>query len=122
MSLMSREPPTATHCKRLQHTATHSIGDVGHDKREKGRGNLGRDVPCLYSARLGGMLQCVAVCCSVLQSVAACCSELQWVVVCYSLPLFFSSGRCVAVCCGVLRCVAVCCSVLQCVAVGCSVL
>ena len=35
-----------------------------------------------------GVLQCVAVCCSVLQ--------------------------CVAVCCIVLQCVAVCCSVLQC--------
>ena len=38
----------------------------------------------------GGVLQCVAVCCSVLQ--------------------------CVTVCCSVLQCVAVCCSVLQCVA------
>jgi len=52
-----------------------------------------------------GVLQCVAVCCSVLQCVAlsVCCSVLQ----------------CLAVCCivSVLQCVAVCCSVLQCVAV-----
>jgi len=39
-----------------------------------------------------GVLQCVAVCCSVLQSVAACCSVLQCVAV---------------VCCSVLQCVAV---------------
>jgi len=45
-----------------------------------------------------GMLQCVAVCCTMLQCVAVCCQ-----------------------CCNVLQCVAVCCSVLQCVALCCSV-
>ena len=35
---------------------------------------------------------------------------LQFVAVCCSVP------QCVAVCCGVLQCAAVCCSVLQCVA------
>ena len=39
-----------------------------------------------------GVLQCVAVCCSVLQCVAVCRSVLQ----------------CVAVCCSVLQCVTVC--------------
>ena len=47
-----------------------------------------------------GVLQCVAVCCSVLQC-------LQCVAVCYGVSL------CVAVRCSVLLCVAVCCSVLQ---------
>ena len=55
---------------------------------------------------LHGIVECVAVCCSVLQCVAVCCGVL-W---------------CVAVCCSVLRCGVVCCSVLQCVAVWCSVL
>jgi len=49
-----------------------------------------------------GVLQCVAVCCSVLQCVAVCCSVLQCVAL-----------QCVAVCCSVLQCVEVCCSVLQ---------
>jgi len=44
-----------------------------------------------------GVLQCVAVCCSVLQCVAVCCSVLQ----------------CVVLYCSVLQCVAVCCSVLM---------
>jgi len=51
-----------------------------------------------------GVLQCVAVCCSVLQG---------------RVDLIFSS---LWVCSSVLQCVAVCCSVLQCVAVCCSVL
>jgi len=33
-------------------------------------------------AARGGVLQCVAVCCSVLQCVAVCCSVLQCVAVC----------------------------------------
>ena len=40
-----------------------------------------------------GVLQCVAVCCSVLQCGAVWCNLLQ----------------CVAVCCSVLQCVVVCC-------------
>jgi len=62
-----------------------------------------------------GVLQCVAVCCSVLQWTAVDCSVLQ----------------CVASCCavwppdppppGVLQCVAACCSGLQCVAFYCEV-
>ena len=79
----------------------------------------------------GGMLPCVAVCCSVLQCVAvrcgvlqcfaACCSALQRVA-CVEWFGCCSVMRCDAVCCGALQCVAVCCSVLQCVAVCCSVL
>jgi len=49
----------------------------------------------MYADKVGSLLQCVAVCCSVLQCVAVCCSVLQ----------------CVAVCCSLLQCVAVCCSV-----------
>ena len=33
----------------------------------------------------GGVLQCVAVCCSVLQCVAVCCGVLQSVAVCCSM-------------------------------------
>jgi len=86
-----------------------------------------------------GVLQCVAVCCSVmqcvvLQCVAVCCSVLQspkinkWLsfVCCY----FFRHVCLLFVCWWsnlfqvtvVLQCVAVCCSVLQCVAVCCTVL
>ena len=66
-----------------------------------------------------GVLQCVAVCCSV---VSCCCSVLYCAVCCVH------GNRCVAVCCSVLSCcsvlqyVAVCCSGLQCVAVCCCVL
>ena len=44
---------------------------------------------------LQGVLQCVAVCCSVLQRVAVCCSVLP----------------CVAVCCRMMQNVAECCSI-----------
>ena len=54
-----------------------------------------------------GVLQCVAVCCSVLQCVAG-------YMTCYT--------SCLVVCCSMLQCVAVCCSVLQCAAAYCSVL
>ena len=62
-----------------------------------------------------GVLQCVAVCCSVLQTKIAACRWCHWLVCCSVL-------QCVAVCCSVLRCVAVWCSVVQCVAVCCNVL
>jgi len=67
-------------------------------------------------ARNQGVLQCVAVCCSVLQCVAVCCSVLQCVAVCCSVLQYVAVGcsglQCVAMCCRVLQCVAVCCSVL----------
>ena len=44
------------------------------------------------NTRASGIVESVAVCCSVLQCVAVCCSALP----------------CVAVCCSVLQCVAVC--------------
>ena len=55
-----------------------------------------------------GLIQCVAVCCSVLQCM------LQCVAVCCVLIHIQRRGliQCVAVCCSVLQCVAVCCSVL----------
>ena len=49
-------------------------------------------VYCMMYEKTMGLMQCVAVCCSVLQCVAVCCSVLQ----------------CVAVCCNVLQYVAVC--------------
>jgi len=48
-----------------------------------------------------GVLQCVAVCCSVLQNAAVCCCVWQ----------------CIAECFSVLQCVVVRCSALQCVVV-----
>ena len=58
---------------------------------------------CIFPATMGrGVLQCVAVCCSVLQCVAVSCS-----VTCISMT-HIGKGW-VAVCCSVLVCVAVCC-------------
>ena len=86
-----------------------------------------------------GVLQCVAVCCSVLQCVAVCCSVLRCVAVCCCVcwnVLLWSAAelagdtvwvsangvlQCVAECSRVLQCVAVCSRVLQCVAECCSV-
>ena len=92
---------TATH---LQHTATHpgthynicSVviclpGDAGEEEDEI-------DVDLFDDEQAPGVLQCVAVRCSVLQCVAVHCSALQ----------------CVAVRCSVLQYVAVRCSALQC--------
>jgi len=50
----------------------------------------------LMKMRIVGVLQHVAVCCSLLQCVAVCCSVVQ----------------CVAACCSVLTRITVCCSVL----------
>ena len=61
-----------------------------------------------------GVLQCVAVCCSVLLCVALCCSVLLCAAVCVAV--------CVAVCCSVLQCAAMCCSVLWCAAMCCSLI
>jgi len=61
------------------------------------------------------------VCCGVLQSVAVGCSVLHCVAVCIWLRRM-QQDDVAKVCCSVLRCVAVCCSVLQCVAVCCSML
>ena len=61
---------------------------------------FGRIGACVAIAFVG-VLQRVAVCCSVLQCVAVCCSVLQCAAVCYS------ELQCA------LQCVAVCCSVFQ---------
>jgi len=78
-----------------------------------------------------GVLQCVAVCCSVLQCVAACYSvlqpdlfgsftnALQRVTVHCSVLQRVAALQCVEACCSVLQRVAACCSVLKCI---CSVL
>jgi len=72
----------AAHCNTLQHSVPRircrQLFDVHLD---------------ILNGELSGVLQCVAVCCSVLQCVAVCCSVSQ----------------CVAVCRSVLQCVAVCC-------------
>jgi len=74
---------TATHCNI--HTATH-FGVRGDN----------------------GVLQCVAVCCSVLQCVAVCCT------------LESAAGRVQCAC--MLQCVVVCCNVLHFIALCCRVL
>jgi len=51
-------------------------------------------------AAAAGVLQCVAVCCSVVRFVAVCCNVLQCVAVCL--------GACVLQCVAVLQCFAVC--------------
>jgi len=104
---------------------------------------------CGPTLGLSGVLQCVAVICTVVgfkielievlqyvACVAVCCSVswgvavLQWGLTKMSKEtcerdlsgaVCCSVVQCVAVCCSVLQCVAVCCSVLQCVAVCCSV-
>jgi len=73
---------------------THSMST-----QKTGRGHIWGVRPTQIQSGQSGMLECVAVCCSVLQSVVVC-----------------------AVCCSVLQCAAMCCSVLQCVAVCCSIL
>ena len=44
-----------------------------------------------------GVLQCVAVCCSVLQCVAVCCSVLQCVAVCFNIWRNFKFSLCYCV-------------------------
>jgi len=71
-----------------------------------------------------GVLQCVAVRCSVLQCVVMCYSVLQCVAVCCSVVSCVAARYIVlrrnAVCCCVLLCVAVCCHVLRCGAPHCN--
>jgi len=88
-----------------------------------------------------GVLQCVAVCCSVLPCVAACCRMMQSVTYAPLLTRRYchqphaivrtckksGEGRIdvwqyVVECCGVLQCAATCCSVLQRFAVCCSMM
>jgi len=72
-----------------------------------------------------GLLQSVAVCCSLMQFVAVCCSMLQrWQCLSESYTPLNSTSRllCASSSRAAARCVAVCCSVLQCVATCCSVL
>jgi len=82
-------------------------------------------------ANASGVLQCVAVCCSVLQCGASEAARanasdvLQRIVVFCSVvypQMLLTLLQCAAVCCSVLQCNVVCCSVLQYVAVSCSVL
>ena len=63
----------------------------------------------------GGVLQCVAVRCSVLQMKfthmnVQCQEDVKRIFV---FPAYCSVLQCVAVCCSVLQCAAVCCSVLH---------
>jgi hypothetical protein len=66
-----------------------------------------------------GVLQCVAVCCSVLHCVALCCSVWQFVSVgLASTRACLRWAQVFPVCCSVLQSAAECCSVLQSVPVG----
>ena len=81
---------------------------------------------CIYKqdlfSPLIGMLQRVALCCTMLQCVAVFCSVLQHMSALHApFGLVVVSGPFVLLI-GVLQRVAVCCCVLQCVAVCCSVL
>jgi len=71
----------------------------------------------------GGVLQRVAMCCSVLQCVAVCCSVLQCVAVCCSV-LQCACNECLPHVCvpGIVQCAVLWCSALQRAAVYCSVL
>ena len=92
-------------------------------------------VHCSVLYRYASMLLCELpllvgqVCCRVLQSVAECCSALQYIAVHRSLLHRDASMLLcqllllvVHLCCSALQCVAVHCSVLQCVVLCCSVL
>ena len=64
-----------------------------------------------------GVLQCVAVCCSVLQRVADANHMTHGLL--HSYPVVYCNMLLrVAVCCRVLQCVAVVCSMFKCVAVS----
>ena len=71
---------TATHCNTLQHTATYLMG-----------GSLHEQICALSSA---GVLQCVAMCCSVLR----CCSVLQCVAVCLCVGCRYQICRHIHIC------------------------
>ena len=77
---------TATHCNTLQHTATH-CNTLQHTAllqcKNNGCSLIYKDVSSLAESCQfhPGMLQCVAVCCSVLRCVAVCCDVLQSVAV-----------------------------------------
>jgi len=69
--------------------------------------------------------RCVAVCRRVLQYVAVCCTVLQWLFWLNNVVANKVRRRMLqrgAVCCRSLQCAAVCCNVLQRVAACCSVL
>jgi len=83
-------------------------------------------------SKSSGVLQCVAVCCSVLLRVAVCCRLLQMKQCvatatprmhlpksCDTHPKTSGVLQCVAACCSVLLRVADCCRLLLCVAVCC---
>ena len=74
--------------------------------------------------RMTGVLQRVAMCCSVLQCIVVCCSVLQlclWTKLVRECVLKIMRvitalyDWCVAVCCSVMQCDAVCCIMLQCI-------
>ena len=86
----------ATHCNTLQHTGRH----------------MGSDDPLAHFNQLllQGVLQCVAMCCSVLQRVAVYCSMLgaNDTLAHFNQLLLQGALKGVAVCCIVLQCVTVC--------------
>jgi len=94
---------SATRCNAQQHTATHClyiyIGTYVYVHLI--------DEYFLYFI---GLLQCVAVCCSVLQCVAGCCRVLQGVTFLVFHRAVLMELKCLAVCCSatLLQCVAGC--------------
>jgi len=123
----------ATQCNALQHTHT-AWGQLSRSRI----GCAWRTAHGMKGTVRGGVLQCVAVCCSVLQCITVRCSVLQGVRDLMLLQCVAVRRRtcvvyrprhethyicgCVAVWCSGLWCIAVCCSVLQCNAECCSVL
>jgi len=114
--LLHTSPPPCETCRMHMHTVLSAVSPFLVMIRRTQCVTVCCVHPCRFCGRCGrgfrergcvmGVLQCVAVCCSVLQCVAVRCSVLH----------------CVAVCCSVLQCGAVCCNVLHCVTVWCRVL
>jgi len=122
----------------IQHTATSLQRTAAQLRTTHLRGQM--RMSATYPSWVRGVLQCVAMCCSVLQCVASAdlhyapllgtcaytftciCNTLQhhcnaFVVHCSGDYLPFLSTQCFAVFCSVLKCVLVCCSMFQFVAV-----
>ena len=98
-------------CNALQHDTTH-CNNIPSVSLDTWKAKLLTRFPSFSNGswQSTGVLQCVAVCCSMVQCVAVCCGELQCVADTRSML------QCVAVSCGELQLVAVCCGELQCVA------
>ena len=99
---------------RIRTRSSNQTATATRDSTERHRRFRVKNV--LAATNIHGVLQCVAVCCSVLQCVAVCvvCCSAWWQRRAKNI-LSATSIHGVLHCCSVLQCVAVCCSVLQCV-------